>query len=611
MKNFLQKKFFLGLSVLSFAVLLFVFGLFINNSKTTVNDLRSENKVEHEPKQDRPDLFMKYMHDIKTKFGEKEPGYSANYKIKELLKATNLNDTRSLNKLAKTNALNWTERGPGNVSGRTRAIVVDPDDATHNTWYAGSISGGVWKTTDAGASWTTLTENLSTLNVCCLVMASSNHDVMYMGTGEGFGNIDGLSGNGIWKTTNRGTTWTQLANTANSNFSNVTRMVVDPNDANIVLAATSAGTSSGIWKSTDGGTNWNKVYSGAAPVEDLIANPLKFGTLYATENQAGVIKSYDAGNTWFSSATGMSNVFRTEIAMGNTDTSKIYASTVITSSGGPSYVYVSGDAGANWTKATETGGDKNFLGGQGWYDNAIVVDPYNDNIIYVAGVSIIKYVVSGTSLTSTVIADPYNSFGGPNNSTKVHPDHHNLTVVKTDVGNSKFRLIDGNDGGVTYSDDKGVTFVKTLKGGYNTSQFYGVDKKNGSDQYIGGTQDNGSWVSPASANSSSTWFSAPSGDGFEAAWNYSNSLQLMESSQYNHIFRSTDGGTVWNDINNPTDVIPNGSGNAPFITRIASSKLSPNLVFVIGALNGVTGISRSTDFGATWTGVAISSKSWS
>ena len=91
MKNFLQKKFFLGLSVLSFAVLLFVFGLFINNSKTTVNDLRSENKVEHEPKQDRPDLFMKYMHDIKTKFGEKEPGYSANYKIKELLKATNLN----------------------------------------------------------------------------------------------------------------------------------------------------------------------------------------------------------------------------------------------------------------------------------------------------------------------------------------------------------------------------------------------------------------------------------------------------------------------------------------------------------------------------------------
>ena len=126
-------------------------------------------------------------------------------------------------------------------------------------------------------------------------------------------------------------------------------------------------------------------------------------------------------------------------------------------------------------------------------------------------------------------------------------------MVKTDIANSKFRLIDGNDGGVTYSDDKGVTFIKTLNGGYNTSQFYGVDKRNGSDRYIGGTQDNGSWVSPASPNSSSSWFSAPSGDGFEAAWNYSNSLQLLESSQNNRIFRSTDGGTDWNDINNPTE----------------------------------------------------------
>ncbi|HKJ82339.1 MAG TPA: T9SS type A sorting domain-containing protein, partial [Ignavibacteriaceae bacterium] len=260
-------------------------------------------------------------------------------------------------------------------------------------------------------------------------------------------------------------------------------------------------------------------------------------------------------------------------------------------------------------------GDKDFLGGQGWYDNAIVVDPYDDATVYVAGVNILKYDVTQDSiLTSTVIADPYNSFGGPNNSSKVHPDHHNLTVVKTDVANSKFRLIDGNDGGVTYSDDKGVTFIKTLSGGYNTSQFYGVDKKNGSDQYIGGTQDNGSWVSPASPNSSSSWFSAPSGDGFEAAWNYSNSLQLMESSQYNSIYRSTDGGTVWKNINYngnvKQDVIPNGSGKAPFITKIASSKLAPNLVFVIGALNGVNGVSRSTDFGATWTGVAIPSNGW-
>ncbi len=93
-------------------------------------------------KSDRPDLFAQYERDIRTRDGQTSPQYPMNYKIKELLKARNLSSTRGLNKPSKSQALSWVERGPGNVAGRTRGIIVDPDDATHDTWFVGSVGGG-------------------------------------------------------------------------------------------------------------------------------------------------------------------------------------------------------------------------------------------------------------------------------------------------------------------------------------------------------------------------------------------------------------------------------------------------------------------------------------
>ena len=132
--------------------------------------------------------------------------------------------------------LDWVERGPANVPGRARALIIDPDDPFHQTWFVGSVGGGLWKTTDAGGSWQALTEHLPNLGVSALAMADSDRDVIYMGTGEGFSNVDAVDGSGIFRTTDRGVTWMQIASTAyDPAFRWVNRMAVDPANPNVLV----------------------------------------------------------------------------------------------------------------------------------------------------------------------------------------------------------------------------------------------------------------------------------------------------------------------------------------------------------------------------------------
>ncbi|NOS91132.1 MAG: hypothetical protein HOP30_04370, partial [Cyclobacteriaceae bacterium] len=155
---------------------------------------------------DGPDEFFKFHHDIRTPADANAPAYLSGYKLKEQIKAQQAAE-RLNKKQARTQSngiLEWKERGPANVPGRTRGLVVDPDDPNKNTWYAASVGGGVWKTTNAGSAWTLITPDLSNLATTVLEMASSNHNVMYIGTGEGFGNIDGISGSGMFKSIDRG-----------------------------------------------------------------------------------------------------------------------------------------------------------------------------------------------------------------------------------------------------------------------------------------------------------------------------------------------------------------------------------------------------------------------
>ncbi len=666
--------------------------------------------------------------------------------------------------------MEWVERGPANVGGRTRGLIVDPDDPNKNTWYAGSVGGGVWKTIDAGATWTLLTTDVPNLATSVLAMAPSNPDVIYVGTGEGFFNADAIGGDGIFKTTDRGQTWTQLASTSgNSNFTAVNRIVVDPANENIAVAATNTG----VFKTTDGGATWEKKYTTSSRVLDLRANPLNFNTLYGTvygtgttgSFDGGAIKSTDAGETWTEYFTEL-NGGRFEIAIAPTDTNRLY----ISAESSPSALYMSLDAGLTWTQVAELGGSAaNWLGAQGWYDNTIEVHPYNEDIAFVGGIDLWRaevnidstkdiidadtvgtgsflsfrptpdfeflgggvgtgevyfdeellngeeyvnveirfgpgksqrahrftlntyqyedyvdvpfevwdvdnnrqlmvsfqdllkngeynvsitvgdvifvhsleydadnpdpniavdegvkyqnlYVVtavnaSGVSWnpdnhpdsyisitqgyvpdlykTITAISDGYGQY--PTNE-YVHVDHHNIVMIPVDEQTNSFRILNANDGGVAISDDGGQTWTEVGDNGYNTTQFYGMDKAPGVDRYAGGTQDNGTWMSPAGEDAVKTtdYNFIISGDGFEVSWHYQDINKIIGGSQFNRFFRTTDGTNFFAANDGFDDW---GTSNSPFISKIAKSQADPDLLFTISR----QGVWRTDNFAENWT----------
>ncbi len=338
-----------------------------------------------------PDEFQKYYHLIKTRVGEKEPRYPIGYRMKELHKALK---RRGLSK-KRGEKLDWICRGPGNLGGRTRAIIVDPDDENHNTWYAGAVSGGIWKTTDAGTTWTNLTpEILPNIGITAMAMAESNHDVIYAGTGETYS----VQGDGIFKTTDRGQTWQHLENTAaNRDFLYVYRLIVDPDDENMVIAATGRG----IFKTTDGGENWTKVYNSQySYVECIVADPSNFSIQYAGINGEGVYKSTDAGDTWTKSSSGLSFGLRHELAVSPSNPDKVYVSVEVEGESvnhenGLYYLYSSDDKGETWRQYVDKDdANRCFLGTQGDYNNTIAVHPFDENVVYVGGVYLGKIRLS-------------------------------------------------------------------------------------------------------------------------------------------------------------------------------------------------------------------------
>ena len=733
---------------------------------------------------DAPAEFDRYQREIRTRDGDPGPMYPLNYKVIEVHKAVD----RKVTSLNKTATLPWIERGPGNVGGRTRGLIVDPDDQTKNTWFAGSVGGGIWKTTNAGSTWTNKTPGLPNLATVTLAMAASNHTVIYAGTGEGFGNGDAVRGDGIWRSSDRGETWTQLASTASNNsFSYVNRVIVDPLDENVVLAATN----SGIFRSTDGGGSWRTVYTagsgGTFRIQQIVANPLNFNTLYATRNSNGVLKSADRGLTWFSSSSGIGLGARGELDISPVDTARLFLAVETGSTA--SDMYISDDAGATWQKAAHTGGTPpNWLNGQGWYDNAVAAHPYDRDICFVGGLDVYKVqILGGVTQTTGIIDVTQNStssflsfvnWGGPFaggglgtgkdfygtttaplslddseyvsveirfgpglsqkahrfytgssfqypyvgyvtvpfqvwdvthnrqlmvsfrdsdstgtwnlieynsaspqreyvfvhavpydpsapnagiavtggekykniyamwpiltagaawNSTALpasnlrinygpiigrtrstvrstnwvqgqalpyaHADHHNITIIPVSQATQTFRIVDGSDGGIGTSINSGTTWSNPNLG-YNTSQFYGVDKKPGSSEYIGGTQDNGTFLSPGNPAANSEWSTVLGGDGFASVWNYKDPNKLIGSIYYNDIRRSTNGGATFSA--STTDMTDLGSGLGPFITQIGKSNSDPDLLFVVGS----TGIWRSDNFAENWTQFKIAASAW-
>jgi photosystem II stability/assembly factor-like uncharacterized protein len=341
--------------------------------------LFNEQEEEEEEGFDKPEGYAEFYKQITKGLDRSTTGYQTNYRIREFNKAI---AHRPGTKNSKS-TLNWEQRGPGNVAGRTREVLIDPDDATNNTWYAAAASGGIWKTTNGGQSWQNLTDGqLPNLATNSIVMAPSNHNIIYIGTGEGYGGYGMVNGEGIFKSTDRGVTWNQLEATADGdNFRWVNKIAVDETDANMVLAATN----SGLFKSFNGGLSWDTVYYTGYAVQDIAANPKDPSTVYAGVNSLGIIKSYNFGTTWFDTYEGIGTGYRFALSVSPVDTNYVYTS--VEAPELKTDVYISMNGAASWNKLNDFDFSFiQFLGVQGWFNNVIKTDPFNKYKAFIGGV---------------------------------------------------------------------------------------------------------------------------------------------------------------------------------------------------------------------------------
>ncbi len=428
-----------GLSALIFStVILITFSIFIEkNSVTSLSKLKHGNQKNTKKtinvngqKYDGPEKFAYYMSAIRAgqedlKAPLKYPQYSPFYKSTELEKVKKVSKYR-----ARASTATFIERGPGNVPGRTRSILLDPDDATQNTWYAASVSGGIWKTTNSGNSWQEIAPTLENLAIVTLAMSEANSSVIYAGTGEGFifNGTAILNGNGIYKSTDKGATWNLLSSTNNNDFVNVSRIIVDPTNENILLASTSGrkrigggfeGAGAGaILKSNDGGATWTKTFETDIPVQQIVAAPSNFSIQYAaTALGHGVYKSSDGGVTWNYKSLGLNLNGRIELAVSNTNPNKVYGSAQGGTSGSNSDLYVTSNGGDSWdfVNVQYNGNPLAFLGSQGWYDNTIMVHPFDDDKVYIGGIGLFEVAVDftipdGVQTTYDINTDQVNTF---------------------------------------------------------------------------------------------------------------------------------------------------------------------------------------------------------
>ncbi len=555
---------------------------------------------EGQPQPGFPDEFARVLYEMKVPADRTTPQYAPGYRIRELAKAP-----RALPSADK--AVTWQSRGPGNVAGRARGIIVDPIDPTGLTWFIASVGGGVWKTDDGGANWRELMDETPGLAVQSIAMDPLDHNVIYAGTGESFFNIDTMNGNGIMKSVDRGETWTPLPSTlGDPRLNNVSRIICSPDAAGVVVASATTGTykatlypTSNIFRSTDGGATWNVVHTetgtdtfGGPRILQLVADPTDFDVQYATVFGAGILKSTDAGQTWAYINTGITDYSgRFELAISPVNSQYLYVSAQ-----GASHaeLWVSWDGGATWSETLEAGSEPNWLGGQGWYDNTIVCHPTDARIVYVGGPELWQITlasIGSTSRTTTRLA----SYWFP------HPDHHDLKIV--DDGGGGWFLLGTNDGGITRTASGATGFTMPIDG-MVTTQFYGVDKRPGASAYFGGMQDNGTWFSGTDPAATSPWTFAIGGDGYETSWHFDDPQKMIGGYQYNGLTRSLDGGVTW--ISATSGLTDTGGGNAPFITKIGKSQARPDHIFAVGK----SGVWRSTNFGGSWSLSSVNAADW-
>ena len=484
--------------------------------------------------------------------------------------------------------------GPAVMSGRIAA--VDAVAGKTVTVYVGAASGGVWKSTDGGLSFSPVFDDEGQpQSIGAVEIDPSAPDTVWVGTGESWTRNSTSIGRGVFKTTDGGKTWKPMGL---EDTERIARVQVDPEDSDTVwVCATghlwNANEERGVFKSTDGGTTWKKVLyvDENTGCSDLDVDPQEPDVLYAGMWQfrrypdffesggpgSGLYKSTDGGDTWSELTNGLpeGEKGRIAVAVAPSRTSRVYA----TVESAETALYRSDDLGGTWKEINTSF----TVSARPFYFSRLVVDPTDYQTVYKTSLSLGISTDGGESFTS-----PFTGgFGGG-----VHSDHHAIWVNPEDPQN----LILGTDGGLYVSHDQGHTWrhVRSLP----VSQFYrvSVDDQVPYNVY-GGLQDNGSWMGPSRAPGgieNKDWRGVGFGDGFYA---------FRDPSDPDYVFSEYQGGEIQR-LHLPTGELrdtkpypPKGAEDYRFnwATPVAFSPNEKGTLYM-----GAQKLLRSRDHGESW-----------
>ncbi|NMO14309.1 hypothetical protein HPC49_13635 [Pyxidicoccus fallax] len=488
-------------------------------------------------------------------------------------------------------------------TGRVRDIVIDP--VNPSIIYVAFSGGGVWKTTDGGATWTPRSETLGSLSTGSLAMDPNNNNTLYLGLGDPF---DG-TGIGLVKSIDGGNTWFNPVYLGSA--TEIPDLIVAPGNSNIVLATTNAG----LFRSVDAGATWTAIslntgFAGAPYgwsiewaggtrfVAAIDADPAAASGTY----QGQIWVSNDNGATW-TRGTGVTisgGIERITVAAAPSNRNTLYA-LAANPSGGMADIFKSTNGGTSWTalgaagKRYKNGNAEGrtvgtLFNGQGWYDHMLIVHPTDPNQVYIGGALHMAKSTDGGGTWSQV-----SNWLGQFSLPYVHADFHAAAF------DASGKLYVGNDGGIFVTSDGGATFSDALNVGIASHLIYDIGMSGANrSAIIAGLQDNGTRVR---VGDTGVYNQEIGGDGFDCEIHPTNANLMLGSLYYARIQRSTDGGLNW--VSACTGITEcNNSSSAPFTTRLAlgAADATGNTVYT----HTNAKVYKSTNFGSSWTALGVS-----
>ena len=494
---------------------------------------------------------------------------------------------------------NWKPRniGPAGMSGRITSIDVVIDNPT--TMYIGAASGGVWKTTNGGADWNPVFDDQPLQNIGSVAIQQSNPNIVWVGTGEGNPRNSINLGAGIYKSMDAGKTWKKMGL---EKTICIHRVVIDPVNPNTVYAAAIGNPygehpERGVFKTTDGGETWSKILyvNDTTGCAELVMDPSNPNKLIASMWQhrrtpwdlksggpgSGFYITIDGGKNWKKSGKddGLPDgqLGRIGIAFARSMPGRIYAKIEATKNG----LYKSDDGGFKWTLVNSNAAD---VTDRPFYYQEIYVDPKNENRIYDIHSTITLSEDGGKSFSTLI---PYSG---------IHPDHHAWWINPNDPN----FIVEGNDGGIGLSRDRGKTWVFDEK--IPVGQFYHINVDNETPYNVmGGMQDNGTWHGPAYVWTNGGirnyyWQNIGGGDGFDAMPDAEDASWVYSMSQGGNVGRrNIKTGESWfikpPDMNRDIKMALRFNWNSP----IAQDPFDKKTIYY-----GSQFLHKSTDKGASW-----------